>query len=158
MERDLTKSGQVNTCKSVGAHVRRQITISTSSLSHNNRNIATATPCSCWNCIIATRPDGLLCRATARARCGAATHDGTSIHGYLNASWAIPRSCSKSIRSLLYNHTPVHSSNGALAHMPLGPMHTFPLDPRSQVDLNSQVDQLTQRVDNQNNLISQLLP
>ena len=99
-----------------------------------------------------------LCRATARARCGAATHDGTSIHGYLNASWAIPRSCSKSIRSLLYNHTPVHSSNGALAHMPLGPMHTFPLDPRSQVDLNSQVDQLTQRVDNQNNLISQLLP
>ena len=36
--------------------------------------------------------------------------------------------------------------------MPLGPMHTF-----GQVDLNSRVDQLTQRVDDQNNLIGQLL-
>ena len=41
--------------------------------------------------------------------------------------------------------------------MPLGPMHNTLLDPRSQVDLNSRVDQLTQKVDDQNNLIGQLL-
>ncbi|CAL9029738.1 unnamed protein product, partial [Prunus brigantina] len=41
--------------------------------------------------------------------------------------------------------------------MPLGPMHTTLLDPRSQADLNSWVDQLTQKVDDQNNLIGQLL-
>ncbi|CAL8176009.1 unnamed protein product [Prunus armeniaca] len=42
-------------------------------------------------------------------------------------------------------YAPVCASNGALAHMPLGPMHTALLDPRSQ------------RVDDQNNLIGQLL-
>ncbi|KAI5353295.1 hypothetical protein L3X38_006188 [Prunus dulcis] len=41
--------------------------------------------------------------------------------------------------------------------MPLGPMHNTLLDPRSQVDFNSRVDQLTQKVDDQNNLIGQLL-
>ncbi|CAL9024308.1 unnamed protein product [Prunus brigantina] len=41
--------------------------------------------------------------------------------------------------------------------MPLGPMHTTLFDPRSQVDLNSRVDQLTKKVDDQNNLIGQLL-
>ncbi|CAL2241001.1 unnamed protein product [Prunus armeniaca] len=41
--------------------------------------------------------------------------------------------------------------------MPLGPMHNTLLDPRSQVDLNLRVDQLTQKVDDQNNLIGQLL-
>ncbi|CAL8122667.1 unnamed protein product [Prunus armeniaca] len=41
--------------------------------------------------------------------------------------------------------------------MPLSPMHNTLLDPRSQVDLNSRVDQLTQKVDEQNNLIGQLL-
>ncbi|CAL2227398.1 unnamed protein product [Prunus armeniaca] len=40
-------------------------------------------------------------------------------------------------------YAPVYTSNGALAHMLLGPMHTTLLDPRSQVDLNSRVDQLT---------------
>ncbi|CAL8994010.1 unnamed protein product, partial [Prunus brigantina] len=54
-------------------------------------------------------------------------------------------------------YAPVYASNGALAHMPLGPMHNTLLDPRSQVDLNSRVDQLTQKVDDQNNLIGQLL-
>ncbi|CAL9027378.1 unnamed protein product [Prunus brigantina] len=54
-------------------------------------------------------------------------------------------------------YAPVYTSNGALAHMPLGPMHNTLLDPRSQVDLNSRVDQLTQKVDDQNNLIGQLL-
>ncbi|CAL2238447.1 unnamed protein product [Prunus armeniaca] len=54
-------------------------------------------------------------------------------------------------------YAPVYASNGALAHMPLGPMHTTLLDPGSQVDLNSRVDQLTQKVDDQNNLIGQLL-
>ena len=37
-------------------------------------------------------------------------------------------------------YAPVYTYNGALAHMPLGPMHTTLLDPRSQVDLNSRVD------------------
>ncbi|CAL8988316.1 unnamed protein product [Prunus brigantina] len=41
--------------------------------------------------------------------------------------------------------------------MSLGPMHTSLPNPRSQVDLNSRVDQLTQQVDNKNNLIDQLL-
>ncbi|CAL2245371.1 unnamed protein product [Prunus armeniaca] len=41
--------------------------------------------------------------------------------------------------------------------MSFGPMHTTLLDQRSQVDLNSRVDQLTQKVDDQNNLIGQLL-
>ncbi|KAI5332695.1 hypothetical protein L3X38_022824 [Prunus dulcis] len=54
-------------------------------------------------------------------------------------------------------YAPVYASNGALAHMPLSPMHNTLLDPRSQVDLNSRVDQLTQKVDDQNNLIGQLL-
>ncbi|CAL2255708.1 unnamed protein product [Prunus armeniaca] len=54
-------------------------------------------------------------------------------------------------------YAPVYTYNGALAHMPLGPMHTTLLDPRSQVDLNSRVDQLTQKVDDQNNLIGHLL-
>ncbi|CAL8168141.1 unnamed protein product [Prunus armeniaca] len=54
-------------------------------------------------------------------------------------------------------YAPVCASNGALPHMPLGPMHTTLLDPRSQVDLNSRVDQLTQKVDDQNNLIGQRL-
>ncbi|BFG41484.1 hypothetical protein CerSpe_277580 [Prunus speciosa] len=49
-------------------------------------------------------------------------------------------------------YAPVYASNGALAHMPLGSLHTS-----GQVDLNSRVDQLTQRVDDQNNLIGQLL-
>ncbi|CAL9011384.1 unnamed protein product [Prunus brigantina] len=40
-------------------------------------------------------------------------------------------------------YAPVYASNEALAHMPLGPMHTTLLDQRSQVDLNSWVDQLT---------------
>ncbi|CAL9026827.1 unnamed protein product [Prunus brigantina] len=61
-----------------------------------------------------------------------------------------------SLRSHL-TYAPVYASNGALAHMPLGPMHNTLLDPRSQVDLNSRVDQLTQKVDDQNNLIGQLL-
>ncbi|CAL9024414.1 unnamed protein product [Prunus brigantina] len=47
--------------------------------------------------------------------------------------------------------------NGALAHMPLALIHTSLPDLRSQVGLNSRVDKLTWRVDNQNNLISQLL-
>ncbi|CAL8119193.1 unnamed protein product [Prunus armeniaca] len=38
-------------------------------------------------------------------------------------------------------YAPVYESNGALAHMPLGPMHTTLLDPGSQVDLNSQGNQ-----------------
>ncbi|CAL2259765.1 unnamed protein product [Prunus armeniaca] len=46
------------------------------------------------------------------------------------------------LRSRL-TYAPVYASNGALAHMPLGPIHTTLLDPGSQVDLNSQVDQLT---------------
>ncbi|CAL8157566.1 unnamed protein product [Prunus armeniaca] len=54
-------------------------------------------------------------------------------------------------------YAPVYASNGALAHMLLGPMLTTLLDPHSQVDLNSWVDQLTQKVDDQNNLIGQLL-
>ncbi|CAL8996408.1 unnamed protein product, partial [Prunus brigantina] len=51
-------------------------------------------------------------------------------------------------------YAPVYTSNGALA---LGPMHNTLPDPRSQEDLNSRVDQLTQKVDDQNNLIGQLL-
>ncbi|CAL2258502.1 unnamed protein product [Prunus armeniaca] len=54
-------------------------------------------------------------------------------------------------------YAPVYESNEALSHMWLGPMHTTLLNPHSQVHFNSQVDQLTQRVDDQNNLIGQLL-
>ncbi|CAL2247767.1 unnamed protein product [Prunus armeniaca] len=54
-------------------------------------------------------------------------------------------------------YAPAYASSGALAHMSLGSMHTTLLDPRSQVDLNSRVDQLTQKVDDQKNLIDQLL-
>ncbi|CAL9018078.1 unnamed protein product [Prunus brigantina] len=54
-------------------------------------------------------------------------------------------------------YAPVYASNRALAHMSLGPMHNTLLDPRSQGDLNSWVDQLTQKVDDQNSLIGQLL-
>ncbi|CAL8162082.1 unnamed protein product [Prunus armeniaca] len=54
-------------------------------------------------------------------------------------------------------YAPVYASNGVLVHMLLGSMHTTLLDPRSQVDLNSRVDQLTQKVDDQNNLFGQLL-
>ncbi|CAL8155206.1 unnamed protein product [Prunus armeniaca] len=51
----------------------------------------------------------------------------------------------------------MYTSNGTLVHLLLGPIHTSIPDPRSQVSLNSRVDQLRQRVDDQNNLISQLL-
>ncbi|CAL8115415.1 unnamed protein product [Prunus armeniaca] len=37
-------------------------------------------------------------------------------------------------------YAPVYTFNGALAHMPLGPMHNTLLDPCNQVDLNSRVD------------------
>ncbi|CAL9010519.1 unnamed protein product [Prunus brigantina] len=46
----------------------------------------------------------------------------------------------------------MYTSNGTLVHLPLGPIHTSIPDPRSQV-----VYQLSQRVDDQNNLIGQLL-
>ncbi|CAL9007763.1 unnamed protein product [Prunus brigantina] len=37
-------------------------------------------------------------------------------------------------------YAPVYASNGALVHMPLGPMHNTLLDPRSQGDLNSRIN------------------
>ncbi|CAL2237864.1 unnamed protein product [Prunus armeniaca] len=37
-------------------------------------------------------------------------------------------------------YAPVYMFNGALAHMPLGPMHNTLLDSCNQVDLNSRVD------------------
>ncbi|CAL8162503.1 unnamed protein product [Prunus armeniaca] len=56
-----------------------------------------------------------------------AIHEGTTIHGYLNA---VPGHASilgqiYSLPPLLSHLTyaPVYTSNGALAHMPLGPMH-----------------------------------
>ncbi|KAI5349528.1 hypothetical protein L3X38_002416 [Prunus dulcis] len=54
-------------------------------------------------------------------------------------------------------HAPTYTSNETLARVQLGSTHFSHPDPRSQVDLNMRVDQLTQRMDNQNNLMRQLL-
>ncbi|CAL9000656.1 unnamed protein product, partial [Prunus brigantina] len=54
-------------------------------------------------------------------------------------------------------HAPAYTSNETLAHVQLGSTHFSHPDPRSQVDLNLRVDQLTQRMDDQNNLMRQLL-
>ncbi|CAL8133844.1 unnamed protein product [Prunus armeniaca] len=54
-------------------------------------------------------------------------------------------------------HAPAYTSNETLARVQLGSTHFSPPDPRSQVDLNLRVDQLTQRMDDQNNLTRQLL-
>ena len=54
-------------------------------------------------------------------------------------------------------HAPTYTSNETLARVQLGSTHFSPPDPRSQVDLNLRVDQLTQRMDDQNNLMRQLL-
>ncbi|CAL8130617.1 unnamed protein product [Prunus armeniaca] len=54
-------------------------------------------------------------------------------------------------------HAPAYTSNETLACVELGSTHFSPPDPRSQVDLNLRVDQLTQRMDDQNNLMRQLL-
>nr|ABJ96381.1 hypothetical protein [Prunus persica] len=78
-------------------------------------------------------------------------------HGYSNVIPVLEQIHSLPPLRSHSTYAPVYASNGALAHMPLGPMHNALLDPRSQVDLNSRVDQLTQKVDDQNNLIGQLL-
>ncbi|KAI5342972.1 hypothetical protein L3X38_010848 [Prunus dulcis] len=54
-------------------------------------------------------------------------------------------------------HAPTYTSNETLARVQLGSTHFSPPDPRSQVDLNLRVDQLTQRMDDQSNLMRQLL-
>ncbi|CAL8168198.1 unnamed protein product [Prunus armeniaca] len=54
-------------------------------------------------------------------------------------------------------HAPTYTTNKTLASVQLGSTHFSPPDPRSQVDLNLRVDQLTQRMDDQNNLMRQLL-
>ncbi|CAL2238995.1 unnamed protein product [Prunus armeniaca] len=54
-------------------------------------------------------------------------------------------------------HAPTYTSNETLARVQLGSTHFSPLDPRSQVYLNLRVDHLTQRMDDQNNLMRQFL-
>ncbi|CAL2275655.1 unnamed protein product [Prunus armeniaca] len=54
-------------------------------------------------------------------------------------------------------HTPAYTSNETLARVQLGSTHFSPLGPRSQVNLNQRVDQLTRRMDNQNDLMRQVL-
>ena len=54
-------------------------------------------------------------------------------------------------------HAPAYTSNETLARVQLGSTHFSPPDPRSQADLNLRVDQLTQRMDDQNNLMRQFL-
>ncbi|CAL9017364.1 unnamed protein product [Prunus brigantina] len=92
---------------------------------------------------------------------GAATHDSASIHDHLNAisghSLVLEQIHSLPPLQPHLTYAPMYTSNGTLVHLPLGPIHTSIPDPCSQVSLNSRVDQLRQRVDDQNNLISQLL-
>ncbi|CAL8124168.1 unnamed protein product [Prunus armeniaca] len=52
---------------------------------------------------------------------------------------------------------PMYTSNETLARVQLGSTHFSHPDPRSQVDPNLRVDQLTQRMDDRNNLMRQLL-
>ncbi|KAI5333485.1 hypothetical protein L3X38_023616 [Prunus dulcis] len=54
-------------------------------------------------------------------------------------------------------HAPKYTSNETRARVQLGSTYFSPPDPQSQVDLNLRVDQLTQRMDDQNNLMRQLL-
>ncbi|CAL8153307.1 unnamed protein product [Prunus armeniaca] len=54
-------------------------------------------------------------------------------------------------------HAPAYTSNETLARVQLGYTHFSPPDPQNQVDLNLRVDQLTQRMHDQNNLMRQLL-
>ncbi|CAL2245936.1 unnamed protein product [Prunus armeniaca] len=90
-----------------------------------------------------------------------ATYDGTAIQDYLNAiSGHI--SVLEKIHSLpllpsQLTYALEYASNGALAHVPLGPMYTTFPDPHSKMELSLGVDQPVQKVDNQNNLIGRLL-
>ncbi|CAL8120471.1 unnamed protein product [Prunus armeniaca] len=90
-----------------------------------------------------------------------ATYDGATILGYLNAfsghSPILEKIHSLPPLQAHLTYAPMYTSNGALTHMPLGPIHTSLPDPLSQVGLNSRFDQLTWRADDQNNLIGQLL-
>ncbi|CAL8166221.1 unnamed protein product [Prunus armeniaca] len=54
-------------------------------------------------------------------------------------------------------HAPAHTSNETLVRVQLGSTHFSPPDPRSQADLSLRVDQLTQRMDDQSDLMRQLL-
>ncbi|KAL6277143.1 hypothetical protein ACE6H2_020744 [Prunus campanulata] len=74
------------------------------------------------------------------------------LHGYFDVVPVLEQIHYLPPLPLHLTYAPVYASSGALAHMPLGPMHTS-----GQVDLNSRVDQLTQRIDDQNNLIGLLL-
>ncbi|CAL9010859.1 unnamed protein product [Prunus brigantina] len=104
-------------------------------------------------------PTELAAETTAPA--AAAEHGGTSHPGGLTTAadfgpileqlQAFPPLPSRS------THAPAYTSNETLAHMQLGSTHFSHPDPRSQVDLNLRVDQLTQRMDDQNNLMRQLL-
>ncbi|CAL8131639.1 unnamed protein product [Prunus armeniaca] len=81
----------------------------------------------------------------------------TSQHDYLNVVPILEQVHSFPLLQSHLTYAPVYASNGALARMPFGPIHTTLPDLRSQVDLYSWVDQLTQRVNDQNNLIGHLL-
>ncbi|CAL2256277.1 unnamed protein product [Prunus armeniaca] len=54
-------------------------------------------------------------------------------------------------------HAPAYRSNETLARVQLGSTRFSPPDPQSQADLNLRIDQLAQRMDDQNALMRQLL-
>ncbi|CAL2272006.1 unnamed protein product [Prunus armeniaca] len=68
---------------------------------------------------------------------GAATHDSAAIRDHLNAisghSLVLEQIHSLPPLQPHLTYAPVYTSNGTLAHLPLGPIHTFVPDPRSQL-------------------------
>ncbi|KAI5348256.1 hypothetical protein L3X38_001143 [Prunus dulcis] len=110
---------------------------------------------SCWSCSVASSclsySTAPFCRQNTSAAGFAAQPQGYSdVIPVLEQIHSLPP-----LQPHL-TYAPLCASNRALAHI-LSPIHTFLPDLRSQVGLNSRVDQLAQRVDNQNNLIGQLL-
>ncbi|CAL2230030.1 unnamed protein product [Prunus armeniaca] len=94
-------------------------------------------------------------RGTA-AEHGGTSHQGglfttTDLGSVLEQLQAFPPLPPRSTHALEY------TSNETLAHMQLGSTRFSPPDPQSQADLNMRVDQLAQRMDDQNALMRQLL-
>ncbi|KAI5356461.1 hypothetical protein L3X38_009357 [Prunus dulcis] len=113
---------------------------------------------------IAAQPRSLVASSVVQLQglgAGAATHDSAAIRDHLNAisdhSLVLEQIHSLAPLQPHLTYALVYTSNGTLAHLSLGPIHTSIPDTRSQVSLNARVDQLTQRVDDQNSLIGQLL-
>ncbi|KAL6279408.1 hypothetical protein ACE6H2_016289 [Prunus campanulata] len=105
---------------------------------------------------VASQPHDPLASTTMQSQgpsVATAIHDGTAVHGYLNTfsgnSPVLEQIHSLPPLQLHLTYAPMYASNEALAHMPLGSIHTSLPNLRNQVGFNSRVDQLTERVDGQ---------